>query len=133
MSENDAPKKTTKNKPPTTIPHSSKPRTFLLSILKLFYFLVLYNSGYWFTIYIHKVRSRLVIFDRYYHDIIVDPIRYMNGAGVFWSKLLGVFIPKPDLWILLDASPELFKKGNQKFHILKLKGKLMNIEIFLKP
>tara|TARA_B110000090_G_C13345524_1_gene432838 strand:+ start:270 stop:1565 length:1296 start_codon:yes stop_codon:yes gene_type:complete len=102
--------KKSKNKPPTTNPHSSKPRTFLLSILKLFYFLVLYNSGYWFTIYIHKVRSRLVIFDRYYHDIIVDPIRYMNGAGVFWSKLLGVFIPKPDLWILLDASPEIIQK-----------------------
>lgn len=95
---------------PTIDPHAEKPRGFMGSILKLLYFFFLYTKGYWLKIYPLKIRSTLVIFDRYFQDQLVDPRRYRHGAGLFWVKLVGLFIPKPDLWILLDAPAEVIQK-----------------------
>lgn len=97
-----------------TNPHSSKPRNFIGSILKLCYLMYLYFSGYIKTIYPALIRSTFVVFDRYYHDILVDPIRYRNGVSAFWVKLIGVFIPKPNLWILLDVPAEELQKRKQE-------------------
>lgn len=90
-------------------PHAEKPRGFIGSILKLVYFLFLYTKGYWVKIYPLKIKSTLVIFDRYFHDQIADPKRYRHGASKFWIKLVGFFIPKPDLWILLDAPEDVIQ------------------------
>jgi len=95
---------------PTTDPHALKARGYIGSLFKLFYFLGLYTIAYWHKIYPLKVRSTLVIFDRYYHDLWVDPTRYRHGAGKKWIKLIGYFIPKPDLWILLDAPANVIQQ-----------------------
>ena len=88
---------------PVKNPHELKPRGHIGSILKLFYFLYLYLLGYSIKVYPLKVKSTFIIFDRYYHDLLIDPYRYRHGAGAIWLKFIGYFIPKPDLWILLDA------------------------------
>lgn len=88
-----------------TEPHAQVKRGFLLSVLKLIYFVFLYNVGYVKRIYPLKIRSTYVIFDRYYDDLLVDPIRYRNGAGNWITAFMSRFIPKPDMWILLDAEP----------------------------
>ena len=88
---------------PTTDPHNQIPRGYLGSIAKLFYSLGLYVFGYWTKVYPLKIKSTLVIFDRYYHDILVDPKRYRHGGEKFWVKLVGYFVPKPDVWLLLDV------------------------------
>lgn len=93
-----------------TNPHAKKSRGFIGSLSKLFYFLALYQTGFWFKVYPLKIRSTLVIFDRYFHDQMVDPMRYRHGAGLFWIRLFGFLIPKPDLWILLDAPAEVVQK-----------------------
>jgi thymidylate kinase len=94
---------------PTTAPHAEKKRGAMSSVLKLFYYLGLYVVGYWGKVYPLRVRSTLVIFDRYFHDLMVDPDRYRYGAGNAWLKLVGAFIPKPDLWILLDAPSDVIQ------------------------
>jgi len=91
-------------------PHSLKPRGLISSILKLIYYLFLYTIGFWFIIYPLKIKSTFVIFDRYYHDILIDPYRYRQNCSLFWTKLIGFFIPKPDLWILLDAPFEIIQQ-----------------------
>ena len=93
-----------------TNPHGLKQRGFLCSLLKLFYFLGLYTIGYWSKVYPLKIRSTLIIFDRYFHDILIDPKRYRHSGGKIWIKLIGTFIPKPDLWILLDAPAEVIQQ-----------------------
>jgi thymidylate kinase len=95
---------------PVLDPHAEKPRGFIGSIFKLVYFLLLYTKGYWLKIYPLKIKSTLVIFDRYFHDQIADPKRYRHGASTFWIELVGFFIPKPDLWILLDAPADVIQK-----------------------
>ena len=95
---------------PNIDPHAQIVRGFLGSLLKLFYFLALYVIGYWSKVLPLKVKSTFVIFDRYYHDLIVDPKRYRHGTGKVWLHLIGFFIPKPDLWILLDAPSDVIQR-----------------------
>lgn len=102
--------KETKNTPPAINPHAQKSRGYFNSLAKLLYFLGLYSYGHWFKIVPLKIRSTLVIFDRYYHDILVDPKRYRNGTSKFWTRLIGKLIPKPDLWILIDVPGDVIQK-----------------------
>ncbi len=92
---------------PVTEPHAKGPRSALLSTAKVFYFLFDYLGGYFFRIRPSLVRSTFVLFDRYFHDLLADPRRYRYGGAMWLVRLAGRCIPKPDLWILLDAPPEV--------------------------
>lgn len=103
------PKEATANAVINTDPHGLPPRTPFLSFLKLIYFVFIYNWGFIRNIYKKKIRSTLVIFDRYYDDILIDPLRYRNGTSAFMVHLLGKLIPQPDYWIVLDAPTEVIQ------------------------
>ncbi|MDR2410415.1 MAG: hypothetical protein LBE13_20210 [Bacteroidales bacterium] len=98
------------NTEPVTNPHSQKPRGYIGSFVKLCYLLYLYMTGYWCKIFLQKIKSTFVIFDRYFHDLIVDPKRYRHKSGTGLLKFIAIFIPKPDIWILLDASAEIIQQ-----------------------
>ena len=102
------------NSVPVVDPHGKAPRSRLASVIKLFYFLFDYGVGYWWQIRPLLVRSTFVLFDRYYHDLLVDPKRYRFGANIWLAKLFGLLIPKPDLWILLDAPVEVLQARKQE-------------------
>jgi thymidylate kinase len=95
---------------PVENPHAQKPRNPLSSVLKLGYYGADYIIGYWSAVKPLLLRSRLVIFDRYYHDILVDPIRYRYSGPVWAARLLGRFIPKPDLYMFLDAPADVIQR-----------------------
>ncbi|MGM0407491.1 MAG: hypothetical protein ACQERU_05875, partial [Bacteroidota bacterium] len=90
-------------------PQGKKPRGFFGSIFKLLYFGYLYVLGHWIKVFPLKVRSTLIIYDRYYHDILVDQKRYRHGADKIWIKFFSFFIPKPDMWILLNAPADIIQ------------------------
>lgn len=97
-----------------TDPHHLKQRGIVLSFLKLLYFVWIYNRGYIQTVYPQKVRSTLVVFDRYYQDVLIDPLRYRNGTPAWIVRLMGKFIPSPQLWIVLDAPTEVIQQRKQE-------------------
>jgi len=92
---------------PVTDPHGADPRGHLLSTAKLFYFLFDYVFGYAFRLHPKLVRSTLVLFDRYFHDLLVDPKRYRYGGAMWLARLFGAILPRPDLWVVLDAPAEV--------------------------
>jgi peptidoglycan/xylan/chitin deacetylase (PgdA/CDA1 family)/thymidylate kinase len=98
---------------PVTEPHAQKPRGWVVSTLKVAFFLADYWAGWLRYVYPAKVRSTLVVFDRYYHDMLVDPARYRLPRGFFLHRLLAGLVPKPDLWLVLHAPPEVLvaRKG----------------------
>lgn len=100
--------------PPVVDPHGQPPRSWLISVLKLLYFLFDYSVGYLWQIYPQLVRSTFVIFDRYYHDLLVDTKRYRYGGPRWWATFIGTLIPKPDLWILLDAPADVLQARKQE-------------------
>ena len=101
--------------PPVTAPHAQTPRGLFISNVKLFYWLLDCWLGFFFHVLPALRSSRLVIFDRYLPDLLVDPVRYRLPAGA--TKLaarLVRFAPQPDLCILLDASAEQVQQRKQE-------------------
>jgi thymidylate kinase len=96
---------------PVTDPHAQAERSALVSALKL----LMWFGEYWlFYLFASKPNLTLRIFDRYYHDILVDPKRYRYGGPMWLARLVGKIIPKPDLFILLDAPPEILQDRKQE-------------------
>ena len=61
-----------------------------------------------------KWQLTLRIWDRYYHDRLVDPLRYRYGGPMWLARWVGKLIPMPDLWILLDAPAEVLQARKQE-------------------
>jgi thymidylate kinase len=94
-------------KGPVTDPHGQTPRGSLISMAYLTAFFVDCWAGYLFVVEPGLVRCGFVQFDRYFHDVLVDPRRYRYGGPKWYAKLLSRLLPEPDLVILLDADADL--------------------------
>lgn len=98
------------NGKPVENPHASKTHGKAKSVVKLLFWLVEYNLG---NIFFNK-KNKLMIFDRYFYDIIVDPKRYCYGASKSIALFVAKFIPKPDLLIILDAPTNVIQKRKKE-------------------
>lgn len=102
-----------------TNPQGQQPYTVLKSIIKLFYLLYQYNVGF-VKVYKKLIKSTFVIFDRYYEDLLIDKLRFRYGAPIWMAKVIGIFIPKPKIYILLDASGEVIYNRKQELSIKEI-------------
>lgn len=88
-------------------PHRGGKTGLLSSLVRLLYYSADYVMGYWVKVKSVTRITRVVIFDRYYTDIICDSRRsriYLNPKFLYgWAKL---FIPSLDYNILLTASTD---------------------------
>jgi thymidylate kinase len=96
---------------PVIDPHGKQPRSVFPSIIKIWIWAI--------ELFIDRVTHRarnvtLRLWDRYYHDLLVDPRRYRYGGPMWLVRWVGWLIPKPGLWILLDAPPEVLQERKQE-------------------
>jgi thymidylate kinase len=93
-----------------------------MSALFLFGLFVDCWLGYLLTTGPLVARSGLVIFDRYFHDVLIDPKRYRYGGPQWLTKLLCLLAPpaKP-LFLVLDANEEVIFGRKQELPIDELK------------
>ena len=91
-------------------PHAKKTKNFYKSFLRLLYFWFDYSFGYFLTIKPKLKKKELVIFDRYFFDLYVDPKRYRYGAPLWSVQWVLQLIPQPDLILLLNVSPEVARQ-----------------------
>jgi len=129
---------------PATDPHDEPPRGALGSIVALLAIFLDYWLGFAFVLRPFLARSGLIVFDRYYHDLLVDPIRYRYGGPMWLAKFLARFIPPPDLlFLVLDAGDEVIlsrkrevppkelrrqREGYRQFTVGSKKATLVNAE-----
>jgi thymidylate kinase len=99
---------------PNPNPHGIKPRDILSSLAKLGMWWADYTVGYAIEIFPRLIRSTLVLFDRYYHDLAIDPRRYRYGGPIWLARLIGKCMPSPDLVILLDAPTKIMQARKQE-------------------
>lgn len=102
-------------------PHKQEPRSTLISSIKLLLYFLQYLLGYVFKIVPMKIRSTLIIFDRYYYDILVDQRRFRIKLPKKIISFLGNFVPKPYLIFFLDTDAELAFKRKSEITIEELK------------
>lgn len=95
-------------------PHNKIPRNLFKSFLKQIIYLIEFVVGYLVILYPKLITSTFVIFDRYYVDLFVDPLRYRHkgSKGVVW--MLHRLLPKPRLWVILDGTTEMIFKRKQE-------------------
>lgn len=100
---------------PNTQPHAAPARSPITSVVRaLCYWFVYYLVCYRLTVRRALAHSTLVLHDRHLIDALVDPKRYRYSGPTWLLRLIWRFVPKPDLVILLDASPEVLQTRKQE-------------------
>ena len=114
------------NSAATINPHEFAPYSKLKSFVKLLFFIWQYNKGWIKNIYPSKIKSTLIIFDRYYDDLIVDSKRYRYGGSINLAKFVRFFIPKPALYFILTADADIIFKRKQEVTLTELQTQIKN-------
>jgi hypothetical protein len=79
----------------------------MLSTFRLIYYWVDFVLGHALRILPLRRSGALVIVERGYWDVSVDPARYRLRVSPTLVRLLGRAVPKPDAVLVLRASPEV--------------------------
>ena len=103
-----------------TQPHQPLRYGTFLSMIRFTYYAIDFVVGYHLKLYIAKVRSTLLIIDRYYYDVLVDATRYGFKLPRWLPRVLMRFIPKPDIVVYLHNSPEKLYARKQELAIEEL-------------
>jgi len=109
---------------PVSEPHAQVPRCRLASAIKAVYYSAREWIGYLAQVRPALVRSTLVIADRCYDDIFLDPQRYrMHGPGSVMRRMRR-FLPRPDLSLVLLASAGSIAARKQEVPPAELEAQL---------
>ncbi len=92
---------------PNTAPHGQPPRGRFVCVLKLFFYFFDHWLGYFLKVLPAKIRAEVVIFDRGFEDVLVDPARYRLYGVSRLARCLAALLPMPDLTFALEAPPEV--------------------------
>lgn len=84
-----------------TDPHSKKPRGVIISAAKIAMLGAEWMRGWIWHLRHPRAKSKLLLSDRYYHDLLVDPRRYRFGAPLALARACFRWMPKPDKVIIL--------------------------------
>ena len=105
-------------------PHGKPARGALLSMAFLSAFFLDHWVGYIFKVRHALGRANLVIFDRYFYDVLVDPRRYRYGGPAWYARFLAAVVPEPDVVILLDADEQAIAARKCEVPLLEIKSQL---------
>lgn len=114
------PIKSKQSSDPVSNPHEKPVYSSSKSYLKLLYLVVQYNLGWIKNIIALKIKSTLVVFDRYYDDLLVDPKRFRYGGKISIAKWVKSFFPQPDIVFVLTTSPKIIYKRKQEVEMNEL-------------
>ena len=91
-------------------PHGKPPRGAFLSLVKI----GVWVFEEWYATLFQEEKNTLMICDRYFHDLLIDPRRYRYGGPMWMARLTAALMPQPRLWVLLDAPPEVLRQRKQE-------------------
>lgn len=94
----------------TTNPHEGMQYGTLMIIAKISLMLFEFRMG------MRKIRSQhdLLLFDRFIHDLLIDPRRYRMKRLRWWMRTMLVLAPKPDLLVVITAPAEVIQSRKQE-------------------
>ena len=105
-------------------PHSNPSYPAFVSYLKLIYLIFQYNVNWILNIWTIKLTPTIIIFDRYFDDIIADPKRYRYGGSLKAIKIARMFIPKPAITFVLVAKSEIIYSRKKEVSKMELESQL---------
>ncbi|MDX1661275.1 MAG: hypothetical protein R3326_05745 [Gemmatimonadota bacterium] len=99
---------------PVTDPHADRPRSAIASAMKLVLWWIDYRIGYARWVRPALRRGELVVFDRYFWDLLADPRRYRYAGSSDLVRSVGRGIPRPDVTVVLDAPVEVLRSRKRE-------------------
>ena len=121
-------KSSSDDNPMVTDPHKYPPYSKSKSYSKLVYFIYQYNLGWLKNIVPLKIKSSLIIFDRYFDDMLVDHRRYRYGGSLAMAKFARMFIPKPDIYFILTTDAKVIYERKQEVSFTELERQIKAYE-----
>lgn len=104
------------------IPHAKKLRGPIASTFSLIGLVLDFSFGYLICIRPSITRSEAVIFDRYFHDILIDPKRYRYAGPMWLPRVLSWLIPpRRPIFVVLDAAEEIIFSRKQELPLEELR------------
>lgn len=106
-------------------PHRANRKSVINSLLRLIYYSADYILGHVFKIRKQLFKREIVIFDRYYNDVIVDsrrsaiflPVKFLyNWGRIFIPKMKYNFLITADPDVILSRKQELDRGGIEKIN-----------------
>lgn len=110
---------------PNRMPHSKPQRGRIISTFFVFGLALDFSLGYAVSAYPAMARSEMIIFDRYFHDILIDPRRYRYSGSMRLARFLSWLTPpRHALFIILDAEEEVILSRKQELTPVELRRQL---------
>ena len=111
-------------------PHNSKATwPMLLNFVRILYWLIIYR--FFFYLFVNNPKQ-LIIFDRYAHDLMIDPIRYKFNLPISITKFILNLFQNPSLWIVLNAPIKVLEKRKKELPTKELKKQIRSYINFAK-
>lgn len=95
-------------------PHRASPSGFAGSLVRLGYYGMDYVLGYARIVRPALMARKIVLFDRYFHDMICDPGRSRIGLPAGWLRAVGRLMPRPRFAFFIHVSPEVAHARKQE-------------------
>ena len=111
-------------------PHINKSlHSKTISLIKILVWLFIYK---FFFLLNRNKKNQLIIFDRYAHDILIDPLRYKHNLPNILTKFLLSLFPAPNLWIFLNPSLKIILSRKNELPIYELRRQIKKYKIFFR-
>ena len=101
----------------STLPRQGTNTNVLSSLARFAYYLTDFLIGQWIVYFKYTLRGKVVLFDRYYFDFIVDGRRSNIHLPSAFTQSFLPFISKPDFNAYLYASPEMIRARKQELEV----------------
>ena len=107
---------------PNKMPHAKTLRGGLPSVIYMFGLATDFVVGYFTHIRPALARSEAIIFDRYFHDMLIDSRRYRYSGPAWLIKALAPLVPPHNaLFVILDADEEVILARKQELPLEELR------------
>jgi hypothetical protein len=109
--------------PDVSRPHLRSPSGLLGSLARTVYLWLDSRLGWWPKVSAANIRSTLVVFERGWDDLVIDPLRY-RVRGTRLARALGRLLPAPDLVFFLDTEARVVHARKPELDIAEIARQL---------
>jgi thymidylate kinase len=105
-------------------PHGRPPSSAVGSLARLTYLWLDAFAGWWLKVAPARIRSSLVVVERGWLDLAVDPRRYRLSLPANPARALARLLPRPDLILVLEAAPHTIHRRKGELDVLEIDRQL---------
>lgn len=108
------------NKEDFNSPHRARPAGFFSSLIRITYYWLDYIIGVPMKNVMARYRQKYIIFDRYFHDFIVDPYRARIKLPYWIRRGFLAFVKKPAITFVLLADPQVIYDRKKELELKEI-------------